>query len=454
MRVHFIAIGGSAMHNLAIAMHDSGHIVTGSDDEIFEPSRSRLAVRGLLPPAIGWFPEKIQLGIDIVILGMHARKDNPELQRAIGLGINVMSYPEFLYELFKNKRRIVVAGSHGKTSVTGMILHILKESGVPFDYMVGAQLPGFDCMVGISDAEIAIIEGDEYLASPIHPEPKFLFYQPDIAVITGIAWDHINVFPTFEEYVLQFERFIATIPDNGTLVWYKRDNYLQRLVEPHAGRLNCIGYEEHPYVSESGYTFLLHDSEKTKIPVFGAHNMQNLLAAYHVVSQLGISDDTYYRAVQTFPGAARRLELLSEKNDSFIYRDFAHAPSKLKATVRAVREQYPNQKLIACIELHTFSSLNRTFLTQYKDSMQGADVAIVYYNPAVLAHKKLESVTVEQVQSAFGNPVPAVYTDAEELKGRLRSDDLNKAVLLLMSSGNFDGMDLVEFSKALHATSL
>jgi UDP-N-acetylmuramate: L-alanyl-gamma-D-glutamyl-meso-diaminopimelate ligase len=438
------------MHNLAMALDDAGHQVSGSDDEIFEPSRSRLLARGILPDAIGWFPEKITRNLDMVILGMHARGDNPELQRAHDLGIRVVSYPEFLFEVYKNKTRVVIAGSHGKTTITSMIMHVLQHAGREFDYMVGAQLEGFDCMVRISDAPLAIIEGDEYLSSPIDRRSKFLWYQPQVAIISGIAWDHINVFPTFKEYVDQFHAFANTIPDNGQLVWFSGDAELSEVAKSQQHRLKTEAYHTFPHRIANGKTVLMHDGLEWPIEVFGDHNLQNISGAMLLCNALGIGNDVFLRAISGFRGASKRLELLSEKGNSCIYRDFAHAPSKLKATVKAVHEQFPQRKLVACMELHTFSSLNKAFLSEYQGAMNGPEHAIVYFNPAVIAHKKLESISVDDVKLAFGRHDLEVITSSDELQKRLRSFPLEETNLLLMSSGNFDGMDVVQFAKNLH----
>jgi len=450
MRVHFIAIGGSAMHNLAIALHRAGHQVSGSDDEIFEPSRTRLFNLGLLPEAEGWFPQKLDSKPEMVILGMHARADNPELLRAQELGLKVVSYPEFLYHMFQSKKRVVIGGSHGKTSITGMILHVLRTLNMPADFMVGAQLPGFDCMVQISDAPIAIIEGDEYLSSPIDRRPKFHWYRPDIAVLSGVAWDHINVFPTFENYVQQFTIFAETMPKNARLFCFGGDDHLRTIGSKESGRLYVNYYNAHPHRIENGITILQTPLGDIPIGVFGDHNMQNLNAARNVCQALGVTDNDFYAAIQSFSGAARRLEKLSETDTSIIFRDFAHAPSKLKATVQAMVNQYPHRPLVACIELHTFSSLNKDFLKEYRDAMNGSDMAIVYFNPKVIDHKKLEPISENDVKLAFNRDDLMIVTSSEALQSTLRKMNWENRNLILMSSGNFDGMDVVAFAKALH----
>lgn len=442
MRVHLTAIGGSAMHNMAIALHQKGIVVSGSDDEIFEPSRSRLKRLGLLPEQEGWFPEKISTELDAVIIGMHARKDNPELHRALELGIKVFSYPEYVYEQTKNKIRVVIGGSHGKTTTTAMILHVLSNCGVESDYMVGAQLDGFDCMVRFSEtSKVAVIEGDEYLSSPTDLRPKFHLYNPNIALLTGIAWDHINVFPTFENYVEQFSIFLDKIVEGGVLIYCNLDETVKELSENHKGNFRKIPYEIHPHVVNDGVTSLLTDDGIVPLKIFGDHNLQNLIGALLVCRQLGIADQKFYGAISTFRGAARRLEPVRETSNSVIYKDFAHSPSKLKATTSAFKRQFPQRELIACMELHTFSSLNAEFLKEYKDSMSLADKAFVYFNPHTIEHKKLAQISREQVKDAFATDNVTVFTNSQELVEELKSLNWIDRNLLLMTSGNFDGID-------------
>lgn len=450
MKVHLIAIGGSAMHNLAIALHDKGLDVSGSDDEIFEPSRSRLAQRHLLPANEGWFPEKITADLDAVIVGMHARADNPELLAAQQMGLKIYSYPEYIHHQTIGKKRLVIGGSHGKTTTTSMILHVLKHCGVEADYLVGAQLQGFDCMVRLSQtADIAVIEGDEYLSSPIDRRPKFHLYEPDIALITGIAWDHINVFPTFENYVEQFAIFTQKITPHGTLIYCSDDSEVKSVCEQASGELNKIAYAAHPHVVRDGITYLTTSSGEVALKIFGEHNMQNLHGAFHVCMQLGISPAAFYEAIASFQGASKRLEPVLEKPHSVVYKDFAHSPSKLKATTSAFKQQYPNRRLIACMELHTFSSLNKTFLQHYDQSMLLADEALVYFNPHTIAHKKLEPISEQEVKSAFGTDNVQVYTDAKKLVAYLKAMDWNDTNLLLMTSGNFDGVDFAALAHEL-----
>ena len=443
-RLHLIAVGGSIMHNLALALHKSGAQVTGSDDEIFEPAKSRLAAAGLLPAQEGWFPEKVTADLDAVIVGMHARADNPELQRAQELGLRVYSFPEFIYEASKNKQRVVIGGSHGKTSITSLILHVLRHHGRKFDYAVGAQLEGFDLMVQLTDdAPIIIIEGDEYLSSPVDRRPKFHLYQHHIGVISGISWDHINVFPTEEIYREQFRIFADMTPKAGVLIYDRDDEQTQLIAVPTNPDVTYIGYGPHENVIRDGRTFLItKKDEEVPVQVFGEHNLRNISAAKEVCKQLGIKGKDFFRAVATFPGAARRLELVREGATSVVYKDFAHAPSKLKATATALRKQFPQRRLVACLELHTFSSLNPAFLPQYAHCFDAPDVAVVYFNPHVLEHKRLPPLAAATVAEAFQRPDIKVITDSAELASFLRSQTWDNANLLLMSSGTFDGLDL------------
>lgn len=450
MRIHFIAIGGSAMHNLAIALHKKGYKVSGSDDEIFEPSKSRLAQHGLLPKIEGWNEEQITKDIDAVILGMHARIDNPELIKAKELGVKIYSYPEYIYEQSKNKRRVVIGGSHGKTSITAMILHVLQQNNMEADYMVGAQLEGFDTMVKITDAPIIILEGDEYLSSPIDRRPKFHLYHPNIALLSGIAWDHINVFPTFENYVEQFNQFIHLIEPNGFLAYCNHDDTLKNLVENNTNTsITKMSYTTPKYEIRNGTTYLQSDIAEVPLQIFGEHNLQNLNGAKLICHQLGISDTDFYRAISTFKGAAKRLELIAKNDTCAVYKDFAHSPSKLKATTKAVKQQYPDRNVVACMELHTFSSLNKSFLGEYHQSMGDADEAYVYYNDHTIQHKKLEKITPEEVKNAFGSENITVVNDSKALFETLTQKNWQNSVLLLMSSGNFDGIDLNTFGKNL-----
>ncbi len=443
MRVHFIAIGGAAMHNLALALHHKGYLVTGSDDEIKEPSLSRLRNAGLLPEKEGWFPEKLNNRPDAVILGMHARIDNPELLAAKELGLKVYSFPEYFYEQSKEKLRVVIGGSHGKTSITSMILHVLRENNKDFDYMVGSTVAGFDTMVRLTEtAPVIILEGDEYLSSPIDRRPKFHLYQAHIGLISGIAWDHINVFPTFENYVEQFAIFANGIPKGGSLIWFNEDRELQKIASELADGVNQIAYGAPQYRIENGKSVVIAEGKEYELQIFGKHNLCNLEGAREVCKLLGVTIENFYNAASTFSGAGRRLELVKATSDKAIYRDFAHSPSKLKATVAAVKEQFPERKLVACMELHTFSSLSENFLEQYAGSMNDADVPVVYFNPQTIAHKKLAPISEEQVAKAFDNNNLVVFTDQEAMRNHIQNSFTSNSVLLMMSSGTFDGLDL------------
>lgn len=451
-RVHFIAIGGSAMHNLAIALHQQGFDVTGSDDEIFEPSRSRLDRLGLLPDRLGWHPEDITPDIDAVILGMHARIDNPELKRAQELGLPVFSYPAYFHERTRDKTRVVIGGSHGKTTITSMIVHVLRHAGVEFDYLVGAQLEGFDCMVKLGDtSRVAIIEGDEYLASALQPVPKFHLYAPHIALISGIAWDHINVFKTFESYVDQFRTFIRCVEPGGKLVYCAEDPEVVKLAEDASKDLPKIPYGVPPHRIEDGVTYLLTEHGEVPLRIFGRHNLQNLEGARHVCHQLGIGAAQFHAAIREFHGAAKRLERLADVPGRTVFKDFAHSPSKLKATLQAVREQYPDRELVACMELHTYSSLSEAFLDQYTGCMDLADRAVVFYDPHAVELKRLPPIPPERIEKAFGRADLTVLHDPIALMGAVRPSADRPAVLLMMSSGNFGGVDLQAASEAFIA---
>ncbi len=450
MRLHFIAIGGAAMHNIAIALHLKGNSVTGSDDEIFEPARSHLQSHGLLPAKPGWHPEKITREIDTVILGMHARVDNPELQRAQKLGLKIVSFPEYLYEQTKDKKRVVIGGSHGKTTITSMTMHVLKYCGMSFDYMVGSMIEGFDTMAALDEkTTLAVFEGDEYLSSPVDPRPKFHLYRPHIAVISGIAWDHINVFPTFEEYCMQFMIFAQKIQKNGVLIYYNNDSEIRKIVQELRPDIRQLPYGAHPHRTEEGKVFLTWDERETEVPFFGDHNMQNVSAALMVCSELGIDCPSFYKAIGTFKGAKKRLQRLAENDSVAVFSDFAHSPSKLLATIHAVKSRYPRRHLVACMELHTFSSLNKDFLSQYRGTMAEADTGIIFYNPETVTHKNLQMIGTEDILSAFDQPGLKVITDTGKLAGFLGNLLWKDKTLLLMSSGNFGGLDFQEILKKI-----
>lgn len=435
------------MHNLAIALHKKGYMVSGSDDEIFEPSKSRLKQYGLLPKVEGWQPENISEELDVIILGMHARIDNPELLRAQELGLKIYSYPEYLFEQTKNKTRVVIGGSHGKTTTTSMVMHVLKYFKFDFDYMVGANLEGFETMVSLNEtSKIAIFEGDEYLSSPIDRRPKFHHYRPHIAMITGIAWDHINVFPTFDIYKEQFQLFADSIEPKGALIYFNGDEDLSEIANKVERDINVLPYKTPEYKVDDNVTSLKVEHDFFTLKIFGEHNLQNLAGAKLVCAQIGITDDQFYEAISGFSGSARRLEVIGENEKSSVFFDFAHSPSKLKATTTAVKAQFANRSLTAVMELHTFSSLKADFLPQYNGSMEMADNAYVYYNPHTIEHKRLDPISPIQVKEAFGNNVE-VYTDADELFKLLENKSWKNENLLIMSSGNFSGKDIKGLGK-------
>jgi UDP-N-acetylmuramate: L-alanyl-gamma-D-glutamyl-meso-diaminopimelate ligase len=450
MHIHFIAIGGSVMHNLAIALHKKGYKITGSDDEITEPSKSRLNKYGLLPEKNGWFPENIDSSVNAIILGMHARIDNPELIKAQELGIKIYSYPEYIFEQTKDKKRIVVGGSHGKTTITSMIMHVLKYNNYDFDYLVGSQLEGFETMVHLEkNSKIAVFEGDEYFASPLDKRPKFHIYKPNIAIINGIEWDHINVYPTFEQYIEQFRLFIECIEAQGILLYFSDDRNVTDIVKLSKNNVKKIGYSYHSYEIIKNKTYIIYKEKKYPLYIFGEHNMQNIMAAKLVCDELGIEPEKFYRAISNFKGSAKRLEpyYSDEQNRKKIFIDFAHAPSKVKATIKAVINQFTDYNIIACLELHTFSSLNVNFLPQYKNSMEGADKKIVYYDPKTIMHKNLPEIKSEEIKQLFGDNEIEVFTSSSELKEYLKSVFKNNSLLLLMSSGTFGGLNFKELVK-------
>lgn len=450
MRTHFIAIGGAAMHNLALALHNKGYQVTGSDDAIFEPSRTRLQNKGLLPQEMGWFPEKITTDIQAVILGMHAKADNPELLKAQELGLKIYSYPEFLYEQSKNKTRVVIGGSHGKTTITSMILHVMHFHNIEVDYMVGAQLEGFDTMVHLTEEnDFIVLEGDEYLSSPMDRRPKFHLYQPNIALISGIAWDHINVFPTYENYVEQFEIFIKLITNGGILVYNEEDSEVKRVAEAATNPIRKLPYSTPNYKVENGVTLLETPEGDMPIAVFGAHNLNNLAGAKWICQNMGVDEADFYEAIASFKGASKRLEKIAESKTKVAYKDFAHSPSKVAATTKAVKEQYPTRTLIACLELHTYSSLNAAFLKEYQGALEYADVAVVFYSPDAVKIKQLEEVTYEQIAKAFNREDLIIYTNPAAFKDFLFQQNFDNSALLLMSSGNYGGLNFDEVKELI-----
>jgi UDP-N-acetylmuramate: L-alanyl-gamma-D-glutamyl-meso-diaminopimelate ligase len=451
MRTHFIAIGGAAMHNLALALHNKGYQVTGSDDAIFEPSKSRLEKKGLLPVEFGWFPEKITADIEAIILGMHAKADNPELLKAQELGLKIYSYPEFLFEQSKNKTRVVIGGSHGKTTITSMILHVMHYHNIEVDYMVGAQLEGFDTMVHLThENDFIVLEGDEYLSSPIDRRPKFHLYQPNIALLSGIAWDHINVFPTFENYVEQFEIFVNQITKGGILVYNEEDETVKKVAEETTNIIRRLPYKTPSYSVEDGTTLLDTPEGPMPIEVFGAHNLNNLAGAKWICQNMGVDEADFYEAISSFKGASKRLEKIAEGNGKVAYKDFAHSPSKVSATTKAVKAQYPNRKLVACLELHTYSSLNAEFLKEYEGALDTADIAVVFYSPDAVKIKQLEEVSCDQIAQSFKRDDLIIYTNPAEFKDFLFNYDLNNSALLLMSSGNYGGLNFDEVKRLIN----
>lgn len=447
MRIHFIAIGGSAMHNLAIALHKKGYQVTGSDDTIHDPSKSRLEKYGLLPKEFGWFPEKINTDVDTIILGMHAKIDNPELLKAQAIGLKIYSYPEFLFEQSKDKTRVVIGGSHGKTTITSMILHVLNYHDREVDYMVGAQLEGFETMVHLTEEnEFIVLEGDEYLSSPIDRRPKFHLYKPNIALISGIAWDHINVFPTYENYVEQFQIFTDSLINGGILVYNEEDPEVKRVVESSTSAIKKYPYRTPPHSIDDGTTYLETVEGDVPLEIFGNHNLQNLAGAKWICQHMGIDEEDFYEAIASFKGASKRLEKIAENDTTVIFKDFAHSPSKVEATTKAVKDQYENRTVLACLELHTYSSLNAEFLKEYKGALKYADKAAVFYSPHAVKIKQLDEVTSDQIAEAFEREDLMIYTKPSEFQKFLFSENLENSAVLLMSSGNYGGLDFDEVS--------
>ena len=448
MRIHFTAIGGAVMHSLAIALSRQGHTVTGSDDKIADPARSNLLREGILPEAEGFYPDKVTSDLDAVILGMHARIDNPELLKAQELGIPIRSFPQFIYEVSKDKKRVVIAGSHGKTTITSMVMHVLQNNGLDIDYMVGAKVKGFDTGVRLSEtAPIIVIEGDEYLASPIERESKFMFYHPHVALITGIAWDHINVFPVYDGYVNQFRKFADSVEAGGAIAYYSGDTELQKIFAEYTGAAKVMPYSTSRYEVRDNKSYIITDEGEYPMLVFGAHNMQNMEGARLVCRELGISDHQFYAAISSFEGAANRLEKLGENAVTTVYKDFAHSPSKLKATVNAMKEQYAARRLVAVMELHTFSSLNKDFLNEYAHAMDRADVAVVFIDDEAMKLKQMPPLDHDLIIKSFGRDDLRVFTSKDELQSFLLSQQWPDSNLLLMSSGHYAGMDVKELTR-------
>ena len=443
---HFIAIGGAVMHQLASHLKNQGNTITGSDDAIYEPAKSNLEKLGLMPEQTGWFPAKITADIDAIILGMHAKSDNPELVKAQKLGLKIYSFPEFVFEQCKHKTRIAVAGSHGKTSITSMIMHMLRVNNKEFDYLVGAKLDGFDFMVKTSEtAPLMVIEADEYLTSPLDLRSKFLHYHPHIAIISGIAWDHINVFPTFDEYLETFRKFILSIQANGYLIYNAEDEELVRMVNELKPTINLIPYKPFAFKSVDDESILLYDEKEFSINVFGSHNFANLKSAFEVGKIIGLSETQILESFQSFQGAAKRLEKIHDDKAKqlTIFRDFAHAPSKVRATVKAVRERYANRKIIAVFELHTYSSLQENFIEHYAHSLDAADVRILFLDEEALKIKNKQDLDETWLKEQFADESILVFKDAAQLKEKINLETTDNCVILLMSSGNFAGMSLI-----------
>jgi len=450
MNVHFIAIGGAAMHNLAIALHNKGYQITGSDDTVYDPSKSRLHSKGLLPSSFGWYPEKITSNLDAIVLGMHARLDNPELLKAQSLGLRIYSYPEFLFEQSKNKTRVVIGGSHGKTTITSMILHVMHYHGQDVDYMVGAQLKGFDVMVKLTDEnDFIVLEGDEYLSSPIDRRPKFHLYKPNIALLSGIAWDHINVFPTYDNYVEQFKIFVDSIVEGGSINYNEEDAEVKQVVEASTNTIRKIAYKTPEYRVSNGSTLLETSEGLLPVEIFGKHNLNNLAGAKWICQHMGIDEDDFYEAIATFAGASKRLEKIAESDGCIVFKDFAHSPSKVEATTNAVKEQFQERLLVACLELHTYSSLNAEFLQQYKGALDAADIAVVFYSPNAVAIKNLKEVSHEQIKNAFDKNDLIIYNNPVLFQEYLFSMNFNDKTLLLMSSGDYGGLNFKDLKELI-----
>jgi len=439
------------MHNLALALHKKGYTISGSDDAIFEPSKSRLKKEGLLPSEYGWFPEKLTVNLDAVILGMHAKPDNPELLKAQELGLKIYSYPEFLYEQSKDKTRVVIGGSHGKTTITSMILHVLNYHEIEVDYMVGAQLEGFDTMVHLtSENEFIVLEGDEYLSSPIDMRPKFHLYKPNIALLSGIAWDHINVFPTFGNYVEQFSIFTDSLTKGGIMVYNEEDPVVKEVVENSTNTIKTYPYKTPSYKIENGTTYIDTPEGEMPLEFFGVHNLQNMAGAKWICQHMGVGEDEFYEAIASFKGASKRLEKMAENENTVVFKDFAHSPSKVEATTKAVKNQYKERTVIACLELHTYSSLNADFLKEYKGALARADKAVVFYSPSAVEIKRLDKISSEQIKEAFERDDLIVYTNPSEFKEFLFQQNFENSALLLMSSGNYGGFDFEKVNDLLH----
>ena len=445
MKIHFIAIGGSIMHNLAICLKNLGYTISGSDDNIYNPAEDQLKKANIYPNKLGWDANRITKDLDFVITGMHAKIDNPEIIRAKELNLEILSFPEFIRKHSENKQRIVIGGSHGKTTITSMVMHVLKQNGLDFDYLVGANLEGFDVMVKLSDAPIIVLEGDEYLNSALDPTPKFLKYDHHIGVLSGVEWDHINAFPTEEIYIEQFRKFADKSPKAGTFIYCETDPISKEIGMESRDDVTSIPYKAHSYKIVDGKTILLTDFGDMPIQIFGKHNMENLSAAKEVAKQLCIGDLEFYQAIQTFNGSAKRLETIYESPEFIIYQDFAHSPSKAKASINAVKEQHPNKKLIAVLELHTFSSLNPDFLSQYKNTTLKADEIIVFMDKDILKKKGSTEISENQIKEFFNDDRVQLIDNSESLRQTIKESVVNQSCLLIMSSGNLGGLKPSEF---------
>lgn len=446
MRIHCISHWWRVTSSLAIQLKLLGHNVTGHDDEIYEPSKSALAQHGLLPQHEWWDADSVTSDIDMIVLGMHASADNPELLRAKELGLMIKSYPEVIYEFSKNKMRVVIAGSHGKTTTTSMVMHVLKHNGISFDWVVGGIVPGFDTMVSLDDNhKIIIIEWDEYPDGKINMTAKMLLYKHNIGILNGIAWDHITTYPTFDSYLLPFQTFVDQTPTDGFLGYYQDDQEVTNIMEHTDTQAQTVWYTVHPHIIRDGITYLQTPQWEVKLSIFWAHNCINISAAKLVCNQLDLSDEQFYAAIWSFTGAGNRLQLIHQDDAKHltILRDFAHSPSKLTATINAVKTQYPDRTIIGLFELHTFASLSASFLPEYKWSFDAADIACVYYDDHTFQIKRMTPLTKEVVINGFGRSDLVVQDSANDLQAWYDNLDLTNSVVVLMSSGNFGGVEFV-----------
>ena len=442
MKIHFIAIGGSIMHSLAIQLKKNGHIITGSDDVIREPSKSNLNHYDILPAKEGWCSKKISTDLDMVILGMHAKKNNPELLEAQKYNIPVISFPEFIFNSSKYKKRVVIAGSHGKTTITAMIIHVLNEYNIKFDYLLGAKIDALENQVKLDDSKLIIIEGDEYFSSAIDLKPKFMHYDPDVLVVSGVSWDHINVFPTKSSYESAFSKLLNhVIEKNGKIFYYTHDLFLQKSLS--AYNQLSQSYDSPRYIIKKGQFILVHKNENIPLNIFGKHNMENMEAARQVCQEIGVCESDFYKSIKNFKGASRRLNLIKEiENHSAVYYDFAHSPSKVFATVNAVKELYPDRFLIGCLELHTYSSLNVDFIPNYLNTLNNCSESWLYFDEQELQRKGFAKLDRKFLLRAFNHPNMTIINNKKLLRQKINQIELDNTNLLLMSSGNFSGLDI------------